>query len=245
MSDTTDVSNPASVSALPTDPRAQVLLGSGMALALVFVLAGGYLLFILAGLLMPWLTAAYVASRRDEAQLFGPSTGGRDLVGLGGLALYPAMAFRALFDTDFDNTIVGIALPCLLLAGACAGAWLWADPTARTTRPLVMGALALQALAWGMGAGVFVNVRFDGSTPEVVQARVVDASRWKAKRAAVPTYSLTFERYGRVTVPEDVFGMLPVGSLACVQRHGGRLGMTWLSVERCPRQPRAPQTPAR
>jgi len=227
----------------PTEPAEQILLALSALAALVFVVAGGYLPFILIGLAMPWLTAAYVARRRDEAQLFGPSAGGRSIAGIGGMLLYPAMAFRALFDTDFDDTIVSIALPCLLLGGVCLGVWLWADPVART-RPLMASALALQALAWGAGASVFVNVRFDGSTPDVVQARVVDRYRSRVRRSAIPVYSVTLERFGTVTVPEEVYGTVPAGSLACVLRHGGRLGVTWLSVERCPRPPRAPRTPA-
>ena len=222
------------------DPPAQILLGSSLFVALIFVVSGGFLPFIVVGVAMPWLTAAYVASHREDAQLFGPSVEGRTLVGLGGLSLYPAMAFRALFDTDFDATILSIAIPCVVLAAVCLGAWLWADPVART-RPRTAAVLALQALAWGVGAGVFVNVRFDGSMPAVVEARVVDSARWKPKRAVTPTYGLTFERFGTVTVPEDVFGSLPIGSLACVQRHGGRLGITWLSEERCPK----PSRPAR
>jgi len=237
MSETTVEPDTGDSATWPAEPPAQILLVVSIASAFLFVSAGSYLPFIVVGVAMPWLTATYVALHRDDTQFFGPSVGGRSLVGLGGIVLYPAMAFRALFDTDFDSTVVGIAVPCLLLGGACLVAWLWADPVART-RPVMMAALALQAVAWGVGGGIFVNVRFDGSTPDVVKARIVEASRWKPRRAPLPTYRLTFERFGTVTVPEQVFGSLPEGSLACVQRHGGRLGITWLSVERCPRAAR-------
>lgn len=229
--------------AWPSAPVAQVLVVGSAAVGFLFVSAGAYLPFVLLGVAMPWLTAAYVATRRDEVQFLGPTVDERSTVGYGGLLLYPAMAFRALFDTDFNATAMDVVVPSLLLGGTCLGAWLWADPVARA-RPLVAAALSFQALAWGVGAGVLVNVRFDRSTPAVVEARVVDTARWRSKRRPLPTYGLAFEQFGMLTVPEEVFGSQPAGSLACVQLHGGRLGIGWLSVERCPRPPRTSRPPA-
>ncbi len=144
MTDATSTPDRARWSGWPDDPPAQMLLVASLALACLFVSAGGYLLLVLAGLAMPWLTAAYVASHRDDAQLSGPAVDGRSIVGLGGLLLYPAMVFRALFDTDFDTTALAFAVPCAALGALCLGVWLWVDPVARR-RPPMARALALQA----------------------------------------------------------------------------------------------------
>ena len=98
--------------------------------------------------------------------------------------------------------------------------------------------LALFGAAYGYGALMYADVRFDHAVGQMFEAKVQDRNESHARGG--PSYRLTLAPWGPVTAPvsatvtAQAYARLNPGDTACVTLYPGALGMAWYRAGLCP-----------
>jgi hypothetical protein len=152
------------------------------------------------------------------------------------------LAVVGLFVVGIAAGVVDATL-ALLPAGVCAViAVLLGLGAARRPMPGgLVGAvifLALYGAAYGYGALIFADIRFDRAPAQPFQALV--ENRYVSRGRNGPAYTLVLAPFGPVTkqvrasVSAASYAALDVGAVACVALHPGALKMAWFTAAACP-----------
>jgi hypothetical protein len=157
--------------------------------------------------------------------------------GFNGLALAPGMLLAV---SALQVDLIDAALPWIAAgAGAAAGLTLG---LLQMRRPGVTSAFQLVtvlALAWGafgLGAFVVANVRFDTAKAAIVETTLTGKY---ASRGRSTSYHLQLPAWGpnagpiTASVPYNTYAALNPGDPVCILAHAGALGAGWFEPRPC------------
>ncbi len=183
---------------------------------------------------LPWIAIVLVARSSGLVRIDSRRGDPRPTLAIAVIVPGFVLLMRAVSDVgvlDIERALIFATVTAALLVWAA----MMSDAAARA-RPWSALLLLLLACAYGYGAVVLADCLLDSAPGENFRVAVLASH---VSRGRNTSYHLLLDRWGPrsapadVTVSRDLYGRAPPGSMVCVHRGPGALGISWYVVRGC------------